>query len=136
MKEVTAAIIREGEKILICQRAADDECPLLWEFPGGKRENGEILEECIKREIREELGLDIRIIDIFMESIYRFNGEEIYFTVYNAEITGGQLSINVHNNVRWVTVDEIGKYSFMPADINFVKRLTGEGGRKQERKQI
>lgn len=131
MKEVTAAIIRKGEKILICQRAADDECALLWEFPGGKRENGETLEECIVREIREELGLNIRVIDIFMESIYRFNGNEVHFTVYNAEITGGQLSINVHNDVKWVTVDEIGRYNFMPADIEFVQRLTGEGRGKQ-----
>lgn len=63
MKEVTAAIIRDGNKILICQRTADDECGMLWEFPGGKREAGETLEESIVREIKEELELDIRLIN-------------------------------------------------------------------------
>ena len=61
MKEVTAAIIRDGDKILICQRGADDECALLWEFPGGKREDGETLEQCIIREIYAELELEIRV---------------------------------------------------------------------------
>lgn len=126
MKEVTAAIIRDGDKILICQRAADDECAMLWEFPGGKRENGETLEECIIREIREELELDIRVLGIFTKSIYHFNNNEIYFTLYNAEIIGGELQRNVHNAVEWVTVEEIGEYDFMPADIGFVEKILKE----------
>ncbi|MGE4284855.1 MAG: (deoxy)nucleoside triphosphate pyrophosphohydrolase [Clostridia bacterium] len=123
MKEVTAAIIRHGEKILICQRAADDECAMLWEFPGGKRENNETLEECIIREIHEELELDIKVVGIFTESIYLFNGNKIFFTVYNVEITSGELSLNVHNAAEWVTVGEMDRYEFMPADIEFVNKL-------------
>ncbi len=123
MKEVTAAIIHDGEKILICQRAADDECGMLWEFPGGKREDNETLEECIKREIREELELDIKLLDVFDRSIYYFNGKEIYFTVYNARVIGGTLKLNVHNTAEWVTLEEISRYEFMPADIKFVKKL-------------
>lgn len=127
MKEVTAAIIRDGEKILICQRAADDECGMLWEFPGGKRENGETLEECIIREIREELELDIKVLGVFTKSIYYFNGNEIYFTVYNAEITGGLIKLNVHNAAEWVTIEQLGSYEFMPADIEFVDKILKEG---------
>lgn len=70
MKEVTAAIIRDKNKIFICQRASDDECGMQWEFPGGKREPGETLEECIIREIREELNLDIIVLDLFTTSEY------------------------------------------------------------------
>lgn len=124
MKEVTAAIIRDGEKILICQRAADDECGMLWEFPGGKRENNETLEECIKREIREELELDIKLLGVFDRSIYHFNGREIYFTVYNAKVIRGILKLNVHNAAEWVTLEEMSRYEFMPADIEFVMKLT------------
>ncbi len=126
MKEVTAAIIRERDKILICQRGVEDECALLWEFPGGKREKGETLEECIIREIHEELELDISILGVFTESIYYFNGNEIHFTVYNAAISGGSLKLNVHNAAEWVTVAEIGGYEFMPADIVFVEKILKE----------
>ena len=127
MKEVTAAIIRDGEKILICQRAGDDECGMLWEFPGGKREENETLEECMIREIREELELDIKILGIFTRSIYHFNGKEIFFTVYNAEIISGELRLNVHNAAEWVTLEELGSYEFMLADIEFVAKLVEEG---------
>lgn len=127
MREVAAAVIRDGEKTLICQRAADDECGMLWEFPGGKRENGETLEECIIREIREELELDIKVLDIFTKSIYSFNGNKIYFTVFNVEISGGILRLNVHNAAEWVTIEEMTEYEFMPADIEFVKRMMKKG---------
>lgn len=126
MKEVTAAIIRDGDKILICQRAADDECGMLWEFPGGKREGNETLEECIIREINEELELDIKVLGVFTRSIYHFNGNEISFTVFNAEITRGELRMNVHNATEWATIEELGGYEFMPADIEFVEKLVKE----------
>lgn len=123
MKQVTAAIIKDNDKYLICQRGADDECSLLWEFPGGKLEEGETLEECIIREIKEELDLDIKVQGIFTTSIYYFNHKEIYFTVYNAVIVAGQMKLNVHNDVRWVGLNELNKYTFMPADIEFVEKL-------------
>lgn len=124
MMEVTAALIRNRNKILICQRAADDECGMLWEFPGGKREDGETLEACIIREIREELDLDITPQGVFTTSIYHHNGKEIHFTVFNAAIIGGDLKLNVHNAAKWVTTEELNQYEFMPADIEFVRILT------------
>lgn len=124
MKQVTAAIIRKDDKILICQRAADDECGKLWEFPGGKLEDGETLEQCIIREIREELELDIKVLGIFTESVYRFENKEILFTVFNAVIMGGVMKLNVHNTAEWVTIKEMSNYKFMTADIAFVDKLT------------
>ncbi len=124
MKQVTAAIIRKDDKILICQRAVDDECGMLWEFPGGKLEEGETLEQCIIREIREELELDIKVHGIFTENVYRFENKEIAFTVFDAEITGGVMKLNVHNAAKWVSVEELYNYEFMPADIEFVDKLT------------
>lgn len=126
MKEVTAAIIKDGDKVLICQRAEDDECGMLWEFPGGKRERGESLEECIKREIKEELELEIEVLGVFTTSVYYFSQNEIHFTVFNAKIKGGEIKLNVHNDAKWVTVEEFGRYEFMPADIVFVERLVKE----------
>lgn len=126
MMEVTAAIIHDGNKILICQRAADDQCAMLWEFPGGKREKCETLEKCIIREIREELELDIKVLGVFTTSVYHFRENQIHFTIYNAEVIGGILKLNVHNAAEWVTVEEIVEYEFMPADIEFVKKLLKE----------
>lgn len=126
MKEVTAAIIRNRNKILICQRTANDECGMLWEFPGGKREPGESLEECIIREIREELELDIKVLGVFTTSVYKVNGKEINFTVFNAEISSGVMKLNVHNAAEWVTHGDMCNYEFLPADVEFVERLVRE----------
>ena len=73
MKQVTAAIIIKDNKVLIAQRAPDDKLANKWEFPGGKIKPGETPQECLKREIREELDVDIEVLDFFSESIYVVN---------------------------------------------------------------
>lgn len=128
IKKVSAAIIRKDGLILICQRAKDDECPLLWEFPGGKQEKFETARECIIREISEELELDIEIIDVFDKSIYRFDDNEVYFTVFNASIISGDMRLIVHENAKWVTPDQLSGYEFMPPDVGFVNKLIKEEG--------
>ena len=123
IREVTAAIIHDRGRILICRRASDDECGSLWEFPGGKREEGESLEECIIREIKEEIEADIKIERVFATSIYHFGSREVHFTVFNAVITGGRIKLNVHDACRWVSINELHDYEFMPPDVDFVKKL-------------
>ena len=123
IKIVTAAIIRKQNKFLICQRTEDDECGLLWEFPGGKQVRGETLGQCIVREIKEELELDIKVEDVFTTSVYHFSGYEVHFTVYDAIIKSGIIKLNVHNDAKWITRDELDDYQFMPPDIVFVDRL-------------
>ncbi|HEX9063007.1 MAG TPA: 8-oxo-dGTP diphosphatase MutT, partial [Clostridia bacterium] len=61
-------------------------------------------------------------------SVYYFNQNEIHFTVFNTKIEGGEIKLNVHNDARWVTIEELGRYEFMPADIVFVERLVREQG--------
>lgn len=124
-KEVTAAVIRREGRILIAQRAVDDELPLLWEFPGGKLEPGETLEECIRREMQEELGVEIRVTGILSTSLYHFDDKEIHFTVYNAEITKGEPALYVHNDLRWVKPSELKDYDFMPPDLLFLDKVIG-----------
>ncbi len=123
---VTAAVIRKNGKILICRRAKDDECGLMWEFPGGKQEGDESLKQCITREIREELELDIALKGIFTTSEYHYAAKRIFFTVFNAGIKGGQLRLNVHDEARWVFVKDLVNYQFMPADRVFVEKLLKE----------
>lgn len=122
-KRVTGAIIRKDGKMLIAQRAADDECPLMWEFPGGKIEAGETPEQCIVREIKEELNLDIRPIGVFMRIVYHLEDKRIPITFFDAAITGGEMRLNVHADVKWIKEEEIPNYEFMPPDAQVVKKL-------------
>ncbi len=122
--DVTAAIIKKDGRYLICQRAADDECPLLWEFPGGKTEQGETPEQCIKREIMEELAVDIEVKSVFANTNYSFNGRTVRFTFFNCDITKGDIRLNVHNDMRWVLPMEMKEFSFMPADVDIVEMIT------------
>jgi 8-oxo-dGTP diphosphatase len=121
--QVTAAIIFEGEKVLICRRSKDDELPLLWEFPGGKVEAGETLEQCIARECKEELDVDIIVLDEFGKTGYFHANHELCFTFFLAEISGGTLAANVHEQFRWVLPAELKDYTFCPADVEIVEKL-------------
>ena len=123
--QVTAAIFRRNDQYLICQRAHDDALPLLWEFPGGKMEDGETLEECIMRECKEELAVDIRVIGEFGRTSYPHAGNELIFTFFCAEIVGGDISVNVHEQVKWVSAAELADYAFCPADGEVVERIAG-----------
>ena len=69
MKKVTAAIILKDKRVLIAQRAPEDNLSDKWELPGGKIESRETPQECLKREIREELDVDIEVLNLFGESI-------------------------------------------------------------------
>jgi len=127
MIKVAAAIIMQGEKVLITKRAKDDAHALKWEFPGGKAEKGETLKECLKREIKEELDLEIKTGDLFDVTA----ADDIELSSYLCEIIAGNLKLNVHEDFKWVNIPELMKYDFAPADIGAVKKLTGLKNIKQ-----
>ncbi|MFZ5596454.1 MAG: (deoxy)nucleoside triphosphate pyrophosphohydrolase [Bacillota bacterium] len=117
VKRVTAAIIEKDGRLLIAQRPRGDKLSLKWEFPGGKIEEGETPEECLVREIKEELNLDIQITGHFMNSKYQYESGGIELICYFAKIIGGEMKLNVHEAVEWVGRDELKKFDFAPADI-------------------
>ena len=121
--QVTSAIFCKNDKYLICQRAYNDALPLLWEFPGGKVEGKETLEQCIIRECKEELDVDITVQGVFDRTSYPHAGNELIFTFFNAEIIGGELAVYVHEQIKWVSVAELKDYPFCPADIEIVERI-------------
>jgi mutator protein MutT len=125
MMEVAAAIIRQNNQILICQRGAEGNCAFLWEFPGGKLESDETMEQCAIRECREELQIDIAIRDIYAKLIYKYPDKEIAFTFFNAQLIGGAITTAVHADFKWVLPDELKNYEFCPADVAIVARLSG-----------
>lgn len=123
MIHVAAAIIHQNNRILICRRGAGGNCAFLWEFPGGKLEEDETLEECIIRECKEELDINIEVKDIYAETTYEYPDKVIAFTFFNAEITNGEIKMDVHEEIKWVMQSELINYEFCPADVGIVKNL-------------
>lgn len=123
MLHVAAAVMKQDNKILICQRARDDDYALLWEFPGGKLEAGETPEQCIVREIAEELGLEIRINNILAVTKHHDGKQDVHFTFYEVDIIKGHIILNVHEAAVWASPETLADYEFMKADRPIVDLL-------------
>lgn len=123
MIEVTAALIRSGNRILIARRPSQDELAGLWEFPGGKLEAKESPEECLAREIQEELAITISVGEFFADTIYEYPGKVVHLMAYWAEWIEGELKSHVHDGLVWSSAAELRKYSFAPADRPIVEKL-------------
>jgi 8-oxo-dGTP diphosphatase len=123
LRRVIAALLVRDGKILIAKRNAHDRLANMWEFPGGKVEPGESPEVCLKREIREELQIDITVGDLFGEIFHNNEHGSIRLIAYWATCDGFGITPVVHDAYAWVALDELDNYEFVPADMYFVKRL-------------
>jgi 8-oxo-dGTP diphosphatase len=121
--EVVAALIWDNDKFIICQRPANKARALLWEFVGGKVEPGETKEQALIRECQEELAITLSVGDVFTEVVYEYPDISIRLTLFNATIAEGIPQKLEHNDIRWITVDEIDQYSFCPADTEILLQL-------------
>ena len=121
--EVVAALIWDGSRFLACQRPAHKARGLLWEFVGGKVEAGETKEAALVRECREELGITIAVGDIFMEVDHVYPDLTVHLTLFHATITEGIPQKLEHNDMKWLTVEEIDDFPFCPADEDILKKL-------------
>ena len=119
MIEVTAAIIKNKDKILICQRPKGKKMADMWEFPGGKTEVGETSEQCIIRECNEELDITISIDNIFAD----ITKEDLHITFFICRIIEGVIKLKEHQDSRWVTKEELSDYTFCPADTKVIEML-------------
>ncbi len=123
MTEVVAALIWQGEKFMICQRPAHKARGLLWEFVGGKVEAGETKEQALFRECREELAVTLAVGEVFMEVIHEYPDLTVHLTLFNAAISEGEPQIIEHNDIKWITPDEIKNYDFCPTDVEILKEI-------------
>ena len=123
MTEVVAALIWDGDRFMACQRPAHKARALLWEFVGGKVEAGETKEEALIRECQEELGITVAVEDIFMEVTHEYPDLTVHLTLVNARIAEGVPQKLEHNDIRWMTVEEIDDFAFCPADVEILERL-------------
>ena len=121
--EVVAALIWRGERFLACQRPAHKARGLLWEFVGGKVEPGETHRQALIRECREELDVTVVPGEIFMEVDHTYPDLTVHLTLFCATIAEGIPQKLEHNDIRWITVEEISEYDFCPADEEILKEL-------------
>ena len=126
--QVVAALIWRGERFLICQRPAHKTRGLLWEFVGGKVEPGETKEEALVRECREELGIPLQVGEVFLEVTHPYPDMTVHLTLFHARILEGEPQKLEHNDLRWITREEIPLYDFCPADVEILQKLREEGG--------
>lgn len=129
MTEVVAALIWQEERFMICQRPAHKARGMLWEFVGGKVEPGESKEQALVRECREELAVEVAVGDIFLEVTHTYPDITVHLTLFHASIVQGVPQKLEHNDIRYITVDEIPQYEFCPADEVILQKLWQEGGR-------
>ena len=123
MTEVVAALIWDENRFLACQRPAHKARGLLWEFVGGKVEPGETREQALIRECQEELAVTVAVKDVFMEVDHVYPDLTVHLTLFNASIAEGTPQKIEHNDLRWITVEEIDQYPFCPADEEILRRL-------------
>ena len=123
MTQVVAALIWQGDRFLICQRPAHKARGMLWEFVGGKVEPGETRQQALIRECQEELAVTVSVGEVFMEVDHVYPDLTVHLTLFHAAIAEGAPQKLEHNDIQWITVDQIDQYDFCPADEEILVRL-------------
>ena len=122
MLDVTAAIIEKEGRVLAARRRAGSHLAGYWEFPGGKLEEGETPEVCLRRELTEEFKIDSNIGLFVGESIYDYGTKVIRLMAYMVEHIEGEFELIDHDEMRWLSLDELNEVNWAPADIPLVEK--------------
>lgn len=124
MIKVTCAIIEEANssRVLCAQRSEQMRLPLKWEFPGGKVEEGESLESCLIREIQEELGVLVEIVERMASNIHAYQVDKrIELIPFRCRVTNGQIQPREHKQILWLKKESLLGLDWAEADIPIVR---------------
>lgn len=127
MVRVTAAVIERDGRFLIARRPAGERRGGLWEFPGGTLEPGEDPRECLRRELREELGVEAEIGELLVRHVQVYEDVTIELSSYRARLLAGVPRAREHDALAWVAPEDLGAYEFPAADGPTVDRLRRPG---------
>ena len=125
--EVAAAILFREGRLLITQRLPDSHLSGLWELPGGKRKPGESIRECLVRELREELNIEVVVGELFETIEYDYSETTVCLKFFKCRYQGGDIQALGCRRFAWVTPDELGSYRFPPANEFLMKKLRSGG---------
>ncbi len=128
MTVVTAGILRDRDRVLVCQRRAGGQFGLKWEFPGGKVEPGETPEECLRRELREELGILVEVGPEIYRTEHRYpDGFAVRLIFFGVLRHAGRPENRAFEQIEWARVSDLPRLDFLEADRELVDRLA-QGG--------
>ena len=125
---VTAGIIIKDNKVLVVQRKPASSRGLLWEFPGGKVEQGEDPRQCLKRELQEELGIEVNVGERFEIVYHQYGDARILLLSYVCRLVRGKPQAVDCHRIRWVTEKELRDLPMTEADIPLRNAMITDGG--------
>jgi 8-oxo-dGTP diphosphatase len=126
-KIVIVAVIEQGGSILIARRKQGKQHPGRWEFPGGTLEDGETPEQCLKRELEEELAISTEVGSLYCIGEHKYSPDfSIRLLAYRTTVKSDAFSLNDHEEIRWVKPADLSEYDFPEADRPIVEKLIRE----------
>lgn len=126
MKQVTAAVIIENGRLFLTRRPPGDPLAGMWELPGGKIEGEESPQDCLARELQEELAMGAEVGDILATTIYHYHHGSFEMMALAATRTSDYV-LHVHDTARWVARDDLDLLTLAPADIELVATIIEAG---------
>lgn len=126
--DVAAGLIFRNGKLLITKRYDDAHLGGLWEFPGGKREPKESFEQCLVRELREELGIEVTVGELVESLTHEYPGKTVHLKFFVCEWQKNEPQALGCSECKWVTARQLSKYDFPEADARLLQRLQTEPG--------
>ena len=125
LKVVVGGLIYQNKKILICQRKEEDDHPFKWEFPGGKVRDFENNKEALRRELKEELSIEINEMIFFDEYLYEYKElskklKLVFFNIFQFE---GEIQNKVHQQLKWIDISNLSDYDFLEGDFKIINKL-------------
>lgn len=121
--KVAAAVIENNGRFLIAQRPENSHMGMKWEFPGGKMEKGEDAAACLRREIREELDLEIEVGEKIMVVEHQYPDRKVILHCHWCQFVQGEAKARGCHTFKWVSVGEFKQFDFSDADLPVVKYL-------------
>lgn len=121
--EVVCAIIQHDKKFLCVQRSSSMSLPLMWEFPGGKVDDGEDYQEALVREIHEELSCEISVVKYVASSLYSYDFANIHLHAYLCKVNNGEVVISEHADFCWLEKDDLNMLDWAAADIPIIETI-------------
>ncbi len=127
---VGGAIVSDAGKILACRRSSDQEMGGFWEFPGGKIEGGESEDSALIREMQEELGISVEVIRCIGRFSHDYGSMILNLAFYSCIADGQNPVLSVHDELKWLSEDEVHTVQWLPPDVGFVEKLATGGFNK------